>query len=279
MSQSLPENEGAVPEVETPSEAGWTCWRCGLEIAVGSETCPHCAARIAPNASPVEFASRKTAADGLGIVFLTYGLLLATGLVHAILMGFMAERHKAFDPQVRANAFTQILVVEAIDTTIVAATLLIFASRLSRATPVTHVRIAAWLVAVPLLGGMLLINLGYHAVLRELIHAPLLSDRLMQRFDLLAIVAICVQPAIVEEAYCRWFALDCLRGQLGTHAAVWISATMFGFLHVAVLPSVPYLILMGAFLAYMRLATGTIVLPMLLHFVHNFVILVLEGGF
>src|SRR5947208_3421151 len=85
---------------------------------------------------------------------------------------------------------------------------------------------AWWLVAVPLLGGMLLINLGYHAVLRELIHAPLLSDRLMQRFDLLAIVAICVQPAIVEEAYCRWFALDCLRGQLGTHAAVWISATM-----------------------------------------------------
>jgi membrane protease YdiL (CAAX protease family) len=48
---------------------------------------------------------------------------------------------------------------------------------------------------------------------------------------------------------------------------------------VAVLPSVPYLILMGAFLAYMRLASGTIVLPMLLHFVHNFVILILEGGF
>ena len=100
----------------------------------------------------------------------------------------------------------------------------------------------------------------------------------MRQFDLIAFLTICVQPAVVEEAYCRLFALDCLRGPLGRHAAVWISATMFGFLHVAVLPSVPYLIVVGAVLAYLRLASGTLLLPILVHLAHNLVILLIECG-
>ena len=69
-----------------------------------------------------------------------------------------------------------------------------------------------------------------------------------------------------------------LRGVLSRHAAVWISATMFAFMHVAVLPSVPYLIVLGAVLAYLRLASGTLLLPILIHFAHNLVVLLIECG-
>jgi uncharacterized protein len=130
--------------------------------------------------------------------------------------------------------------------------------------------------AIPLLGSLLALNFGYHSVLRSWLGVPLISDELMDRFDLIAFVTICLQPAIVEELYCRRFALDILRVPVGRHAAVWITAIMFGFMHVAVLPSVPYLILFGACLAYMRSASGTIFLPILLHFSHNLVVLLFD---
>jgi membrane protease YdiL (CAAX protease family) len=280
MSQSLPENEPAEVGGEIRPAAETACWRCGLQVPPEAATCPHCHARNASNISPVVLARSKTSSDDFGLLFGTYAVLLVVGLVHALVINFTAVPRKQFDREARANAFLQIIVVEAVDTVIVAVAILNWRRRESSRLPALPQAggITAWVVSVPLLGGLLLVNLGYHALLRELIHAPLLSDQLTRHIDFLAIVAICLQPAIVEEVYCRWFALDCLRGPLGMDAAVWISATMFGFLHVAVLPSVPYLILLGAFLGYMRLVSGSLLLPMLLHFAHNFIVLIIEGA-
>jgi membrane protease YdiL (CAAX protease family) len=259
-----------------------TCWRCGLAVPEHVDSCPHCAARLIPTVSgPFALSARPAlSTDSFDLLFKTYIILLATGIIHALVLGIAIQpkRGQALDQSDRNRVFTQILVVEAIDTVVIAWALITSWGRFTRPTSPHRTRLAAWIVALPALGALLLLNLGYHALLREIIHRPLVSDQLMNRFDLISFVAICVQPAIVEEVYCRMFALDCLRGALGRHAAVWISATMFAFLHVAVLPSVPYLIVVGAVLAYLRLASGTLLLPILLHFVHNLVILLIECG-
>jgi membrane protease YdiL (CAAX protease family) len=278
MAMFMPEHEPAENGIDVEPFGYSICWRCGLAVVKGAERCPHCDARMpVATASPFAFATKSArSTDLFNLLFCTYTVLLLTGIIHALVLGFTVEHKNGFDQDARNRVFGQILVVEGIDTVVVAWAVVAAWGRFSRELPPLRMRLTAWLVAIPVLAALLLLNVGYHAGLREIVHVPLISDRLTQRFDLVAFLAICVQPALVEEVYCRMFALDCLRGVLGRHAAVWISATMFGFMHVAVLPSVPYLIVLGAVLAYMRLASGTLLLPILLHFVHNLVFLLIE---
>jgi membrane protease YdiL (CAAX protease family) len=283
MTPFMPDQQPADDRASADLRTLAMCWRCGLPVAEDVAYCPHCAARLVtsttgpfPLSAPLATASH----DSFDLLFKSYIILLVTGIVHACVLGFtVSPKHRGgLDRSDRNAMFTQIAVVEAIDTAVIAWTVYATWGLMARLSPPQSARITAWLLAIPALGDLLALNLGYHALLRKIIHAPLISDEMMRQFDLIAFLTICVQPAVVEEAYCRLFALDCLRGPLGRHAAVWISATMFGFLHVAVLPSVPYLIVVGAVLAYLRLASGTLLLPILVHLVHNLVILLIECG-
>ncbi|HYO25375.1 MAG TPA: CPBP family intramembrane glutamic endopeptidase, partial [Lacipirellulaceae bacterium] len=92
----------------------------------------------------------------------------------------------------------------------------------------------------------------------------------------LTVLTLCVQPALVEEAFCRGLAIRLLRRVIGVHSTVMISATMFSLMHVAVLLSMPYLFLVGLALGYLRIASGTIWLPIVVHFFHNLLVLMIE---
>ena len=274
MDESVPSENGLVAVVvERP------CWRCEIVVPESLAICPHCAARLRPAQEASGSSSAPGNARAIGteasfnLLFNTYALLLVTGIVHALVLGIRIESEANFNRALRNQIFTQIGLVEVIDTFIVGIALWKFRYHFRRESVTRRKRILTWLISIPVLAALLVGNIVYHSLLRDLLRIPLISDELMDRIDLMAIMMICVQPALVEELYCRLFALDCLRGQIGKHAAVWITATMFGFMHVAVLPSVPYLILIGAVLAYLRLASGSIVLPMLVHFLHNLAIL------
>ena len=130
-----------------------------------------------------------------------------------------------------------------------------------------------WLIFSLLLLVLLAANFGYHWLLRELLQVPIQEDELTAKLDALVFITHCIQPAIVEEAYCRGLALGILRGMLGKHGAVWISAIMFGLLHVGAPFSIPYLTLVGVCFGYARLATGGMLLPIALHFAHNLIVL------
>jgi membrane protease YdiL (CAAX protease family) len=275
----MPENE----VFETaPQETGadiTVCWRCELEVAAEASVCPHCSARqttTGPAAAAATAASRVF--ENVNLLFCTFTLLLVTGIVHALVLAARFDRDAGFNAQQRREVFTQILVVEGVDTVIIAVALAMSWGQYPRTLPRERVRLVAWLTSLPILAGLIVVNLAYHWLIRELVQVPLVSDELMKQFDSLAFIAVCLQPAVVEEAYCRWFALDTLRATTGMHAAVWISATMFGLMHVAVLPSIPYLIFVGAVFAYLRLASGSLLLPIVLHFAHNTVVLLLESA-
>jgi membrane protease YdiL (CAAX protease family) len=270
---------------DQPPSVAMTCWRCGLSIATLVQVCPHCAARL-ESAQTMRgwgdeyLQSRNTS---LKILFSTFGLLLFTGIVHAVMLSLIATPSDlidleigAVDADVRTRILIQVLIVEAIDTLIIAIAWLLWPRNSYPQVTAPRGRIAAWTAALPILAGLIGLNLGYHWIIRQFLGVPLVTDELMSSIDALSFVAVCLQPAIVEEWYCRRLALDSLQAVMGRHAAVWISATMFGLLHVAVLPSIPYLIVVGAAFGYLRLASGKLLLPMALHLVHNFIIMLLE---
>lgn len=256
---------------------GFACWRCGLTVAIGSAACPHCGAMLKSTQSAPESSDKSapTSEYLLNLLFCTYLILLATGILHAFILRNVVDAKDIENHTFRSTAFACLSVAEAIDTVIIAIALWKARGLKSRIQPRRQTRILAWILALPALAMLLALNLGYHALLRNMLQVPLLTDHLMTKFDLIAVLTICVQPAFAEEAYCRWFTLDSLRGPLGTHAAVWITGLMFGFLHVAMFSSIPYLIVFGACLAYLRLMSGTLWLPIMLHFSHNLIILLI----
>jgi CAAX protease family protein len=265
-------------EAAAQSSATVVCWRCGLDAGIDDAACPHCAARLpvrAESTSSLRTKKEKSPDKSLNLLLGTYAVLLVTGIVHALVLNFQFGGEHRLNHAERTEVFTQIAIVEAIDMVIIAGAVIASWGQHARPRPRLLNQLIAWGFSLPAVGGLLLINFGYHALLRNILHIPLVSDELFSRFDLIGLITICVQPAVVEELYCRLFALDCLRGVLGEHGAVWISATMFAFLHVALMGSVPYLILLGAVLGYMRLASGSILLPMMMHFVHNLVVLLI----
>jgi membrane protease YdiL (CAAX protease family) len=212
----------------------------------------------------------------LSVLVWSFGFLLATGIIHGIVLHARFGSDDFLTDRGAESALHQIAVVEAIDTAIVIWAFVALAASGARPQARDRRTISAWIAALPLLAIMLGINFVYHEFLRDVLRLPLIEDEILETSSWLALVAICVQPAIVEEMYCRSLAMNILRGVTGRHAAVWISAVMFALLHVAALFSLPYLFLVGLFLGYLRLAGGTVWLPVVVHFLHNLAVLLKE---
>jgi membrane protease YdiL (CAAX protease family) len=92
------------------------------------------------------------------------------------------------------------------------------------------------------------------------------------------IVAVCLQPALVEELYFRCLLFGALRSVMGGHAVVWVTAAAFAIAHIGTPLSMPVLFLVGILLGYARLGSGRMWLPMVLHFLHNAAIVAMEQG-
>jgi membrane protease YdiL (CAAX protease family) len=268
------------------------CWRCGKLIAATSAACPVCRARVsaaavqegavtqsAPGAKSNSATARRKpdsamppAAERVLYYFLALlGLSVAQRFIAAIAI------HGAADPERVQQWLTASF--EAVDSVLI----LLAVWRLPRpAAPAplsaSH-RAAGWLAGPPLLFAALAVNLAYHHLLRSFTSAPdwLTRDQDMagQSIAWLALT-ICVQPAIFEELFFRYLTLGHLRSVMGVHAAVWVSSLIFGLAHLGVPLSIPALIVVGVALGYARVWSGSLLLPMLMHFAHNLVVVFLE---
>jgi CAAX protease family protein len=95
-------------------------------------------------------------------------------------------------------------------------------------------------------------------------------------FTPLTFLLVCIQPAVVEEFFFRYLAMNAIRRHVGMHGTVWVVAVMFGLAHIGQPIGIPVLILAGVFLGYARILSGGLLLPMLLHLIHNTVFLYLQ---
>jgi len=271
MSEAREEDffEDAVPTVPLIA-----CWRCELDIPADRVTCPHCEAALdslAPEDSRKPRATKPR--DPLKVLMWSYVLLLATTIIHAVVMNETVGEDREFDDQVRTQVLIEMLAIEVVDTVIIGVAMFMCYGAVRLSPDPLGQQLRTWLIFVPLLGVLLLVNFQYHWLLRNFLQVPLIQDQLTTKYDWLLFLTYCVQPAIVEEVYCRGFVLNILRSVLGRHWSVWISAIMFGLLHVGSPLGIPYLMVLGAYLGYARLASGSLVLPVFLHFVHNLLVL------
>lgn len=89
------------------------------------------------------------------------------------------------------------------------------------------------------------------------------------------IIFVCIQPAIFEELAFRGIILGPLVKTLGVRDAIIVSAFLFMLLHLAPL-SFPSLFLMGLVVGYLRIKSGSLYPCMIMHFTHNFLVIMAE---
>lgn len=82
------------------------------------------------------------------------------------------------------------------------------------------------------------------------------------------LVLLAVLPPVCEELLCRGFLFSSFRARFGDARAVLFSALLFGALHVDIY-RIPATALAGLALGYVRLRTGTILMPILFHMTYN----------
>jgi CAAX protease family protein len=90
------------------------------------------------------------------------------------------------------------------------------------------------------------------------------------------LILLCVQPAVIEELFFRRLTFDFFCEATSAGTAAFTSAIMFAAVHTGGFISLPYLVLFGFCLGWLRWFTGSLALPMVLHFAHNVLMSVYE---
>jgi len=101
---------------------------------------------------------------------------------------------------------------------------------------------------------------------KEIVEA--LSEILFSKNLLLNLVVVALLPAVCEEVFYRGFLVTAFKGKDSNKRAIILSAVLFGFMHIDFIRIVPTAIL-GITLAYAVYKTGSLFVPMLMHFLNN----------
>lgn len=246
------------------------CRRCRKPYPVTVPKCPACGAGnpACPDSTGPSAASGESELRPLNVVMTTFGVMLLLSVAFMVALAASPDLH---GEDIRTRLLV-VSILEAVDTLLVAVAGLLL---VRVAAPRDASRpFLAWALAGPALVGTLAVNIGYHALIRSLgiptIELPFnLAD---PQLALWGLVSVCIQPALVEEWFFRGIVWKSFRQYLGVHGTVWVVAVMFGMAHIGVFLSVPVLILIGGLLGYARLYSGGLLLPIVLHFLHNLLV-------
>jgi membrane protease YdiL (CAAX protease family) len=243
------------------------CRRCGMEWEEGARFCPFCGVSLARRASPPPRPAGPSAAPLL-LVMGAYAVMLLTTVVYVVVVAFTAK-----DPT-SPNIVGGLVVVELLLSFLVL--LAVWAVRGIEPTPEVSPRrrLVVWLLGLPILALMLGFNFVCGEVFRRIF--PGLPTELGIPVNALTVLLICVQPAVIEELFFRYLALGALRSHVGLHLAVFLSSLMFAAAHLGQFPFIPALLVIGIGLGYVRHFSGGLLLPMLIHFGHNLVVLLAQ---
>ncbi len=234
------------------------CARCGDPLDAGTLACARCAAASAPNRADATVAA-PPASPSLGTALVLYVLLLGTSLA-----AFIAVRSGA-------AAATAMLVIDGVDTLLV----FLFVAVSGRAlwsvlrNPASVLAWAAASLAVLVTHPFTAITVRALIEWLGLEELSYLEPYRDAGFGLpVAILSMCIQPAIVEELAFRGVILGALRPIVGPRSAILVSAVLFAILHLSI-PSFPHLLVLGIILGVLRTWSGSLYPGMLLHFLHN----------
>lgn len=252
-----------------------TCWRCEKPYEAAESRCPACLATnrsIAATESESRVAPRGSESPAIVRVVWSFVAMAAVSIAMAICIA-VTLNPADLDPN---QLLGGLAVFELLHTGIV-----LYALHSIRPAPIPdptfRERRMAWVLALPMLVGVLGINLAYHHALRNYLGVAAEIDPMLSPEALfpLQVLLVCVQPAIVEELFFRRVALGAALEMLSPAWSMTITGLLFALAHLGQPLSLPVLGLLGIVLGYLRLTSGTLWLPMLFHFLHNLVVLIL----
>lgn len=267
----LPEASAALPTI--------ACWRCGKDVLADVSRCPYCQALLTresdtiPERPPLD-QHAQSLTRLLGFFAAMLGISVVAGMIQHLNAAVTPNR-----PPKPEEMLAIFVILEAVDTVLILAAWAWIGMQYREPSRSLSHRASAWVLTLPMLALALLFNVGYHHVLRQ--EFGVASDpiefadgRLLTAW----VLAICLQPAVMEELFFRYLMFGALRSVMGGNAVVWVTAVMFAAAHVGVPLSMPVLFVLGVLLGYARLTSGSIYLPMVLHFLHNAVVMVLNAN-
>ncbi|MCG3125321.1 MAG: hypothetical protein CHACPFDD_00139 [Phycisphaerae bacterium] len=275
VSVELPATVEAPAAIAPPAPV--ECWRCRRATRAGL-LCEWCGAALL-GAAPGAARSVGRAEDrGVMRVLASYAVLLAISAA----VGLIASATESTeDVQSLFDVNRATLILEGLWLFVILVSTRFIPRPAAVPRPAAALRTATWLAALPLLALLLAANVGYHTLLRTYLQAEWIEDGLRIETPtpvvlLVAFLTICVEPGVVEEWFFRFVALGHLRGAMGTGGAVLVSSIMFGLAHIYSPLSIPILTVVGLGFGLVRVATGSLLLPMLLHTLHNAAVLWME---
>ncbi len=251
-----------------------TCWRCQKTTQASSTRCAYCDAHLAQDEHHRERQAGSQWKHGIVAMIGHYSLALLILVVGGWSISFGVHHAGKNDEAV----FREVLPILATTDVLFLglAVVSFFHLRRECAQPPGNSALKAWAWAFPLLGVILAINLSYHWLLQQLFHVqgfnyPFWGSNLWPW----TVALICIQPAVAEELFFRQVVMGTLRNHMSFHGAVWLSALIFALAHLGGVLSIPTLMLAGALFGYTRAATGSLLLPMILHFTHNLIVVMI----
>ena len=199
-------------------------------------------------------------------MFIGYGVMMAVSVAFGVLLIAVMLNNATMDED---DLNWAMFAIESIDAVLVLIVAFAVGKLPARPIDLSH-RVGTWFIGFPLLAFLLTVNIGFMLLLRNVFNV---EGELGPPITVVTVLLMCVQPAIVEEWFFRHLALGSLREKMGTKWAVWASAGMFALAHIFNPVGMPYLLVLGVALGYLRIHSGSLALPMLLHFLHNLAVL------
>lgn len=256
-----------------PYEPGRACAYCGAKLHPAFYFCLSCATpykdpdSVVPRARPMKLTpgmliARK--APQVSPVFWTYfAVVVGTAVLCWVLFG-EGRSHFALFFQSAA-----IFVTTCMFAVMYWASLKVQFKRLGFSHP------AAWM-GLACLAPLLVINFYYHGwLVREMgVHRALPLDELRQSGlgEAGLVLFFCVLPAVLEEIAFRGLVQHWLATAVSPMRALVLASALFTVLHFSVV-SAPYLFAVGMALGWAKWKTGSLYPSMLMHLVHNYVVI------
>jgi uncharacterized protein len=277
---SAPEWNAGIPAIPLLPVLKVQCWRCSKMVDASLPHCIYCGASLL-RVSESQFSNRAAQDASLPLIrtLIAFGIMLGISVIAGVTLHLEREAAPNHRRPSESEGLGITLGLEALDTILVIVSLCVVRIRSPGFSRTFGQKAAAWVGFSVLLGGLLILNVVYHHFLRqiapiiELPRHPFGNGGIFWLWGL----AICVQPAIVEELFFRYLSIGTLRSVVSSHGAVWVSATMFALAHIYVPLSLPVLFCLGVALGYARVASGGMALPMVMHFFHNVVVMYLQN--
>lgn len=244
-----PAPDGSVAPPPTPPRF---CADCGAPAPDERHACP--------TAAPDAGADMGFVRDALATYFAILAVLGAAAVVALLMPIVTVEQDAALDLTASA-AMTAVVFIA-----------VIFTRGRLRAV-LTTVGRARWYLAAPLVAvGTFSLATGLCQVAADSLDLPVIEATASLRAAgfpwAVAVVILCVQPAVVEELAFRGVITSSLEPVLGAGTTIGVTAFLFALIHLSPI-SFLHLMVIGLALGVLRRASGSLYPCILLHLCHN----------